>query len=53
MQQNEHQAENHHHTKEEGGLSRHVNLGQIFWMDAMYLLHMGRSKLALMVWPIY
>jgi hypothetical protein len=46
MQQNEHQAENRHHTKEEGGLSRYVNLGQIFWMYAMYLLHMGESKLA-------
>jgi hypothetical protein len=53
MQQNEHQAENRHHAKEEADLSRYVNLCQIFWMYAMYLLHMGQSKLALMVWPIY
>ncbi len=43
MQQNEHQAENRHHTKEEGGLSRDVNLGQIFWMYAMCLLHMDQG----------
>jgi hypothetical protein len=43
MQQNEHQAENRHHTKKEGGLSRYVNLGQIFWMYAMYLLHVGQG----------
>jgi hypothetical protein len=43
MQQDEHYAENRHHTKEESGLSRYVNLGQILWMYAMYLLHMGQG----------
>jgi hypothetical protein len=43
MQQDEHQAENRHHTEEESGLSRYVNFGQILWMYAMYLLHMGQG----------